>query len=272
VQLDKTRIRIRERSYLEILDLALRVVRACFGPLVISLVVGILPMFLLNAYLFSDMAEGDIEFPEMLPQFFLLVMVILWEIPLATAPATLYLGQVVFEERPSAPRIASDFVRSLPQLIFYQVLVRAVLIWPIITWLWLFTQYAFLNEVILLERNPMRQRSPSKPSTGRRCRTLHSGVGGIMLTRAMGSGSLAILLTCSVGTGIQLFGSLFLSELDLSGAMFVHCFQAAAWIAVGFFCVVRFLSYLDLRIRREGWEVELVMRAESEALAGPAWD
>ena len=31
----------------------------------------------------------------------------------------------------------------------------------------------------------------------------------------------------------------------------------------GFFRVVRFLSYLDLRIRHEGWEVELLMRAES---------
>ena len=31
--------------------------------------------------------------------------------------------------------------------------------------------------------------------------------------------------------------------------------------------VVRFLSYLDLRIRHEGWEVELLMRAEALRLA-----
>jgi hypothetical protein len=30
--------------------------------------------------------------------------------------------------------------------------------------------------------------------------------------------------------------------------------------------VVRFLSYLDLRIRHEGWEVELRMRAEGAQL------
>jgi hypothetical protein len=31
---------------------------------------------------------------------------------------------------------------------------------------------------------------------------------------------------------------------------------------------VRFLSYLDLRIRHEGWEVELLMRAEGLRLVG----
>ena len=40
----------------------------------------------------------------------------------------------------------------------------------------------------------------------------------------------------------------------------------AIWIVVGYFSVVRFLSYLDLRIRREGWEVELRMRAEGARL------
>ena len=36
---------------------------------------------------------------------------------------------------------------------------------------------------------------------------------------------------------------------------------------VAFMAVVRFLSYLDLRIRHEGWEVELLMRAEAQRLA-----
>jgi hypothetical protein len=34
-----------------------------------------------------------------------------------------------------------------------------------------------------------------------------------------------------------------------------------------YFSVVRFLSYLDLRIRHEGWEVELLMRAEALRMA-----
>jgi len=35
------------------------------------------------------------------------------------------------------------------------------------------------------------------------------------------------------------------------------------WLIVAFMSMVRFLSYLDLRIRHEGWEVELLMRAEA---------
>ena len=35
--------------------------------------------------------------------------------------------------------------------------------------------------------------------------------------------------------------------------------------------VVRYLEYLDLRIRYEGWEVELFMRAEAARLAGKVW-
>ena len=38
-------------------------------------------------------------------------------------------------------------------------------------------------------------------------------------------------------------------------------------MVASYLTVVRFFSYLDLRIRREGWEVELVMRAERAQLA-----
>ena len=44
-------------------------------------------------------------------------------------------------------------------------------------------------------------------------------------------------------------------------------FQAAIWLVVVFFTIARFLNYLDQRIRNEGWEVELALRAEGERLA-----
>jgi hypothetical protein len=40
-------------------------------------------------------------------------------------------------------------------------------------------------------------------------------------------------------------------------------YPACLWLVVAFMSVVRFLNYLDLRIRHEGWEVELLMRAEA---------
>ena len=48
--------------------------------------------------------------------------------------------------------------------------------------------------------------------------------------------------------------------------MFHVVFPAAMWLVAGYFSVVRFLSYLDLRIRREGWEVELIVLAAARQL------
>ena len=47
MQLDNTRIVIRERSFAEVLDLSLRVTRRYFGPLVVTLILGIAPLFAL---------------------------------------------------------------------------------------------------------------------------------------------------------------------------------------------------------------------------------
>lgn len=269
MQLDKARIVVRERSFLDVLDLTLQVIRRCAGPLAVALAVGIVPVFLFNAYWLSGWEEPDDTWGFPWAYMLLLPLWVLWEIPLATAPATLYLGQFVFQERPSASRVATEFVKSLPQLVLYQVLFRAVLVWLVVTWLWLFSQYNYLNEVILLERNPLRQKSPARPSTQRRCQTLHSRVGGDLLARSIGSAAIGGLLLLSFWGSIWAFRRLLFGESDIPVAMFTHYFQASLWLVVGFFTVARFLSYLDLRIRREGWEVELVMRAESQRLAGP---
>jgi hypothetical protein len=48
--------------------------------------------------------------------------------------------------------------------------------------------------------------------------------------------------------------------------MYTVALPAAEWLVLGYFAVVRYLGYLDLRIRREGWEVELLLRAERARL------
>ena len=53
MQLDQNRIAIRERGYLEILDLTLRVIRAYAGSLAAALAVGVVPAMLLNAWLLA---------------------------------------------------------------------------------------------------------------------------------------------------------------------------------------------------------------------------
>src|SRR5687768_11587425 len=61
MQLDKTRITIRERSFLDILDLSLQVIREHAGHLALWLAVGILPFALFNAWLLDGLVESFLE-------------------------------------------------------------------------------------------------------------------------------------------------------------------------------------------------------------------
>ncbi len=49
---------------------------------------------------------------------------------------------------------------------------------------------------------------------------------------------------------------------DLSGVLF----QTAVWIAIAFFGVYRFFAYIDRRIRIEGWELDLRLKAVNRGL------
>lgn len=270
MQLNETQIVIRERPFIDILDLSLRVSRAYAGPLCVALLAGIVPFFVLNAWLLSVFIKTGLEMDISGWYGFWLVILVVWEIPLATAPATLLLGQALFESEPSsgkvaAGRILGDLWRLWPQLFFYQVLVRPFLVLPIFTWFWLFSSRAYLNEVILLERNPFRQSSLERPSTSRRARALHASYNGDTLGRWIVSVFLGVLLYVVFLGSIWIVHGLLFDAWELNGLV-IHYSQLAFWLVVGFFAVVRFLSYLDLRIRREGWEVELLLRNEHARL------
>ena len=134
-------------------------------------------------------------------------------------------------------------------------------------WLWQFTQRSYLSEVILLERTPFLQKTFDNPSTGRRCHTLHAGWGGDLFGtlgrhRRRRRPADRLLLGLDVGRRADCSPT----SGNPRNTWFTHEFQFALWLVVGLLTVVRFLGYLDLRIRREGWEVELLMRAEGARL------
>ncbi len=116
MQLDQHRIVIRERSFVDLLDLALRVIRAYAAPLAGWLIVGVVPAMSLNAYLLGGQ-EAQLH-ESYLPREYLyyLIMLTLIEAPLATAPITLFLGHSLFMERPQAKQIVKEFFQSLPQM------------------------------------------------------------------------------------------------------------------------------------------------------------
>lgn len=284
MELDKTNIVIRQRGYLDILDLALRVIRAYAGPLATALAAGVVPMMLLNAWLLADYAEPDYEAGFPFGYMFFALVLVIWEMPLAAAPATVYLGEALFSQRPQLGKIARGLRDSLPQLLVYQVLLRGFLV-PVALfapallsvpaflallgfWPYLFIWRPYLNEVILLERNPMRPAQRDAMTSRRRSKVLHAGQAGDLFARCMAAAGVGLLLLLSLWGSMWFGRMMILSELGWSDVMFTFYYQLALWIVVSYLAVVRFLSYLDLRIRREGWEVELAMRAEEARLRG----
>jgi hypothetical protein len=259
VRLDQTRIVIRERGYLEILDLALHVIRSQALPLLLTLAAGILPLALFNHWLLSGFLEDNLEVGFPFRYLFFMLILAVWEAPLATAPTTLYLGHAMFTEQPQTGRIFGELLQSLPQLILYQVVLRPLY----------FFRRPFLNEVILLERNPIRATDGSGRATLQRSRTLHRGDMD-PLSRWFGTVTIGGLLLVSIWASLAFLRAVLLNAWEMDLSLYTVWFPLTIWIVIGFFAVVRFLCYLDLRIRREGWEVELAMRAE-EARLTRAW-
>lgn len=267
MQMDKTRIVIRQRSWSEILDLALHVCRSQAGGLLAAMLAGAVPMALINYALTRGMLR-DVEYQGEWPWDYVWsnVLLAMLEAPLVTAPATLYLGQSLFEEIAGARRIARDFVSSLPQLLLFQGLLRTLLVVPIVTAIMPFAMWPYANEIILLERNPLVARRAGTLSARRRSAALHSGMSGELFIQSVGAFCLGAMLVVMFLLTIWFFYAMFSGDWEFGWWVFAIGLPATIWTVVGYLVVVRFLSYLDLRIRREGWDVDLALRAQRARL------
>lgn len=268
MQLDKTRISIRERSLLELLDLALRILREHAGPLTMAFLAGVLPIALVNHWLLTaGLPTDSIDADDVVGYVMVSAWLICWEAPLATAPLTLYLGQALFVEKPTAGGVAADFAAVARQFLWFQVVIRAPLVLCVVTIPVLYLGWPYLSEIILLERNPWRKRGPRGTSTASRAADLHSRQRGELFGRWMGSAAAGLLLMFIVWRSLWSLAQLIIDEPETSATQWTIWLPVAIWLTVGYFTIVRFLSYLDLRIRTEGWEVELLLRAEAARLA-----
>src|SRR5262245_53093488 len=87
---DRTLVQIRERSFLDVLDLAMVVVRKRPIAIGAAALMGALPFALLDGWLIRGT-----EVPGAL-----LFVLIMFQAPLATAPLTIVLGGLMFGQRP----------------------------------------------------------------------------------------------------------------------------------------------------------------------------
>ncbi|QDU58998.1 hypothetical protein [Aeoliella mucimassa] len=264
MQLDQTRIAIRERGFGEIMGLALQVIRAWFGWWFGLMLLGSVPFFFLNWLLTDNLLIEELEYEEGFGGYWtLLLLLVAIETPLATAFITIFMGKMMFGGEFRFREMVIDFIRSLPQLVLYQVVLRSVMMMIVLLPYWLMP---YTGELILLERNPLFSGKKGRLTTNRRSRNLHTNNGGELFGRWTLATLTGGVMTLALGLGIQVvLVQIFGVELE---AYHLHAFvyPAALWIVVGWLAVVRFLAYLDLRIRREGWEVELLMRAEASRL------
>ena len=261
-----TLVQIRERTFLDLLDLALLVVRR--RPIVFGLaaLAGLAPCVAFDNWIMATAPE----FPG-----FLLFWLVILQVPWATAPLTIVLGGLMFGDRPSARRVAATLAKGFVPMLIYQGLIRGLLLMSFILTPLIPVQLTFLDEVILLERGRWRD-------VIKRSGVLSGDRGGVLLLRAMSAWFFGFLFVTSFRWGIEVLASILVGASDwqretaaspLEGFFDFWLFdlrgplaQAAIAIAVAFFGVVRFLTYLDQRIRLEGWEVELRLKAAGSAM------
>lgn len=313
MQLDKTRIVIRERDLPDTLDLTLQVIRRFAGGLIVPLLLGIVPFALLNYVLIGWMTPLAIEASreqiaqmrggpfvdpsyitaalteESIRYLWAMFLLVFWQGPTATAIATAWLGGAVFQRDQSSIEILRDVGKLFPRLLWTQFILRGVIVGtalpltfaeefyfgrevllPIVLLLYVGLLRAlrpYMNEIVLLERNPLFAKAENTMTIGRRSKFLHSPSSSDLILRAIVAAAVGTALCAAIVGSIYTLGWYLLNERWwISRIGFDIVIPFAMWCVVAFMAVFRFLSYLDLRIRYEGWEVELLMRAEAERL------
>jgi hypothetical protein len=120
-----------------------------------------------------------------------------------------------------------------------------------------------MNEVLLLERGKWRR-------AWSRCTDLSSDRGGELFSQWMVQVTFGAVFVLAFWFATGQVLSVFEGELTWGYSELDFVFNAwifvGVWIAVAFFAIVRFLTYIDQRIRLEGWEVELRLRAVGRAM------
>ncbi|QDT02947.1 hypothetical protein K227x_13260 [Rubripirellula lacrimiformis] len=295
MQLDQTHVVIRLRTLSEIGDLALVMIRRYPAALLVGFVLGALPWAILNAAILSWIPivesgyglDDEEAMSEIIRYLAWMALLVVAQTPAAGVLTTVYLGQAVFEKRPTWSAVFAEAKRQFgrwfwtlgvvrmavpamvvclirwgqPASAFWDVLVPvSLLIWIAVVR----SSRPFLPEILLLEQCPIRSPDELVITARRRSTSLHGPMGGdlsgrfIAVSLVLGVLLLSVLYSLMWARGISIGNWAF---LDLWVLLLIY--PVALWTVAGISVLVRLLNYLDTRIRLEGWEVELAVRAEA---------
>ncbi|MFK7770093.1 MAG: hypothetical protein AB8B55_22985 [Mariniblastus sp.] len=289
MKFDKTFIAIRERGILDILDLALHVATDHFRALACLLLIGVAPWLLFDFWLIGHL----IHLEEMSGVYFWgMFLLVANQAQIGTTFMTRYLGQAMFAGKTTVAWTVRDVLKTTPYFYWIHGLWRMVIpvallglglrsrdpdmVYVIVGfWIPFFVAVGilfrslrpFVSEVLLLERTPISKKS-NQVHFAKRSSSLHGASSSELFGRFVSVGFFMIPLgfACyamfvSIDSVLNLQSN---SEFSLHGYYWV----VALWIIAGYAAIVRFLSYIDIRIRQEGWAVELRIRAEGQTLVG----
>jgi hypothetical protein len=262
VQLEEIQLAIRPRTILECLDVSFLFCGRHWLGLLLTAALGIVPIFCFNEWVV------DIRNRPEYGSWLLLVM----EVPWATLFITLYLGQTTFSPRLSIRRMFEDGLNAIPSFLLFQVIIRGLCVAVCILTPVVFLGMYYLNEILLLEKPPIAR------AWNRRTAMNAQIMGRILSIRI-----LDLLILCGGTIAVtQLFQAItslwedrfdpfywMQEDLDPMQESVVHFpwqTHLAFWVVIVFLTVFRFVSYLDCRIRREGWDVDLKLRAQTALL------
>ncbi len=302
MQLDQTHVVIRARTLTEISDLAMVMIRCYPAAIIFGFAAGAVPWVILNAALLGwipidqyryatwdeEMSYGLIKYQIMM------ALLVFLQTPAAGVLTTIYIGQAVFESRPTWRSVFQEAKTAFWRWFWVLGVIRGplpMMFLMALTWgsyvesgsdyFWAITlafavailrgNRPFLPEILLLERCPLSAKSkPEVITVKRRSGSLHRPITGELFGRFI---AMAVMLSIFAMLGFYSLlwarGMLFgLWEWD--AVVYLVLYPFALWAAAALSVVIRFLSYLDSRIRLEGWEVQLAVRAEAIRQFGEA--
>ncbi len=303
MQLDKTAIVISQRSAFDLVDLSLIVMRRYWQPISFFAFVGILPFALADFILLWPlcqydsllMASRDINSTGAYHWRYLWIVtsLILIQSPFALSAVTYFIGQAVFIERPSPRQVFAAVWQRFGSIVFVLGILRMAIAAFLPAVLLFLTPVfrpeieipffllglcgvvyfvrgfrPFAAEILLLERCPVfkSKKRPDQLAYGQRSRWLHSSLYNELFGVHVGVNIIEILTALSLSMSAVFLVGVLTGIWSWGFWMDLFLYPLIVWIVSTWGAVIRFLLYMNSRIRIEGWEIELRLKAEAQRL------
>ena len=238
------RVAFRNRAFIDVMDLALRFLAVhakLYAKVSLIVLTPSVALTLLAAWAWDWTAAGVVAF--------VLSFV-------AQVPFTVLASRLVFQEKVSAWAVMRAATREIPRIFVmrlgWALTVATGTVFLFVPGLWLAALFLFVDEVMILERSAI------SPAFGRSNRIAMGGIGdaliGVCMTVLVPA--LAILLA-DVG-GRALIGELLqfrppVPAWTAGGSVLA----VLGWFGVlPYVATARFFTYLNMRTRAEGWDIQ----------------